>query len=234
MGPYVSSTYVSVKATCPDSCAFKREGCYATAMNGYTFVATLDKTTLTALNVTRYESEAIDGMFPRGVPQDGYRGGRDLRLHVSGEVSCSKGARLLAGSATRWKERGGGDVWTYTSRWESIDRNDWGEISVLASVQSTDKARQAIQRGYAPAITLPYFPRDKAFIVDGLKIIPCPAETRGKTCATCRLCFDDGKIRSQNAVIGFALHGRGSSAARRALGVIQGDVFAGLPLELRP
>src|SRR4051812_33324837 len=27
--PFVSSTYVSIQSTCPDSCAFKRSGCFA-------------------------------------------------------------------------------------------------------------------------------------------------------------------------------------------------------------
>ncbi|HKY50814.1 MAG TPA: hypothetical protein VJP45_06120, partial [Candidatus Limnocylindria bacterium] len=118
-GPYVTSTYVSIAATCPDSCRFKNNGCYDQAGPAAKHARARDAAAdgWSALEVIRAEADAIDRLYPNGVPQDGARGGRDLRLHVGGDVSCSRGAELLGEAARRWRERGGGAVWVYTHRW---------------------------------------------------------------------------------------------------------------------
>jgi alkylated DNA repair protein (DNA oxidative demethylase) len=91
VGPYVVSTYVSIEATCPDSCRWKNNGCYA--QTGFTrshmSKRELASRRMTSLEVTRAEAERIDGLYSLGVPQDGARGGRDLRLHVAGDLGWS-------------------------------------------------------------------------------------------------------------------------------------------------
>ncbi len=225
VAPFVSSTYVSIGATCPDSCTFKRAGCYVE--EGFTAEASrmMDKAARgkPGVAVIRQEAIAIMQSFGRGrIPQDGARGGRDLRLHVGGDVANTEGAELLAEAARGWRERGGGSVWTFTHWWRQIPRAWWGPaISVLASVETVDDFPFARRMGYAPAIVVGELPNgDRAFTAGGLRIIPCPAETKGKTCSSCRLCLDRDLIE-MNAAIAFQAHGRGAAELRKRLPVLQ-------------
>lgn len=220
--PFVSTTDVSIAATCGAACPFKGSGCFAEA--GFTrFQARqLDAAAegLTADQVIAEEARLVDGAFHgRRIPQDGARGGRDLRLHVGGDVGSALGARLLAGAAGRWRERGGGAVWSFTHAWREVPREAWGPISVLASVERPADIEAARAAGYAAAIVVDRFPSDKAFSVPGssTKIVPCPAETRGTTCVECRLCLDADKLARKNVTIAFEAHGPMARRAREAL-----------------
>ena len=222
--PFVCSTYTSIEATCPESCPFKRDangvagGCFADA--GYTgrAIKILDAAarwhdmspTSMANMVISQEVAHIDQAFHgKPVPQDGARGGRDLRLHVGGDVGTTFGAQLLGRAATRWRSRGGGAVWTYTHRWRDIPRSAWGpDVSVLASCETADEMNEARERGYPPAVTVPQHPSKKAYAMKGTdtKVIPCPFETKGTVCSECRLCLDVDLMK-MNKAIGFAVHG---------------------------
>lgn len=212
VGPFVASTYVSIASTCPDSCAFKASGCYAKAGATHLTMAGLDRAALglVALDVTLAEAAAIDALCPRGVPQDGAKGGRDLRLHVGGEVSCTKGARALAAAVERWLGRGGGAAWSFTHRWRTIPREAWGRISVLASCESMDDVTAATARRYACAVVVPRFPNgQRPFGFAGRRAIPCLNEAgTGLTCAQCRICLKDHAVLERGDLIAFAAHGR--------------------------
>jgi ParB-like chromosome segregation protein Spo0J len=227
MKPYMATTAVSIEATCPSSCPFKSapgvpQGCYSDAGFSRIKMQRLDEGArgLTPDEVTAEEARQIDDAFGGGpIPQDGARGGRDLRLHVGGEVSSTAGAKLLAKAAAWWRARGGGAVFSYTHRWKEIPRSAWGEaISVLASVERPEDIEAARKRGYAAAIVVEDFPSDEAFSLPGTnaKVIPCPAETRGTNCAECRLCLDRDLLE-MNAAIAFKVHGRQAEQAREAL-----------------
>lgn len=230
-GPFVVTTYVSIAATCPDSCAFKSGGCYAIAGATHLTLRGLDRAALdkVGLEVTQAEADALDGLWRSGIPQDGARGGRDLRLHVAGEVSCRKGAERLGDTARRWKARRGGRIWTYTHRWREIPRKAWGPISVLASCETPADARAANAAGYAVAVVVPTFPDGaRSFSYAGRRAIPCPAEVAAFeredseeplriTCSQCRLCMDDAKLRDRGLVIAFATHGADSDDAAAKL-----------------
>ena len=220
--PFVSSTYVSIATTCPNTCPFKAGACYA--ITGITGIAgrKLDAAAqgLTADQVIAEETRLIDGAFNRGrVPQDGARGGRDLRLHVGGDVGSTAGAQLLAGAAGRWRNRGGGAVWSFTHTWREVPHEAWASISVLESSEQPEDIRAARAAGYAAAIVVDKFPSDKAFSLPGstTKIVPCPAETRGKTCVECRLCLDADKLARRNIAIAFEAHGPTARRVREAL-----------------
>lgn len=220
-GPFCCSTYASIEATCSSDCPFKGHGCYVQA--GFTgrAVRQLDKlaTGRNGLDVARDEANAIDAAFPRGVPQDGARGGRDLRLHDSGDASAPPSAALLGAAATRWRKRGGGAVWTYTHAWRSVERKIWGKaVSVLASVERAEDIPLARAQGYAPALVVEQHDDGQAYDVQGTRIIPCPAETKGTTCVECRLCLDRDLVR-MNAGIAFAAHGSAVSSVLTALRV---------------
>jgi hypothetical protein len=243
LGPYVSSTYTSILATCPDSCTFKRNGCYGDTLQGYNPIRHLEERAKEwgwgALETTLEEAEVINAAFSRGVPRDGWRKrGRDLRLHVLGDVSCKIGATALAHEAKWWGLRGGGAVWTYTHRWRDIPRANWGsDVSVIASVETAKDIVDAHKAGYGSAITLVAFPDHRRFPVpglDGFRVIPCPAETRDATCVQCRLCMKSDWLHANKLIIGFAIHGRDSTRTKHHLRVLQGSMFDSLPLRLVP
>jgi hypothetical protein len=199
--PYCAATYVSIRSTCSDACPFKDAGCFA--QTGFTRFAVdpLDAANKTSSEAIADECRLIDAAT--GID------GVDLRLHVSGDVRTDAEAQALAGAARRWRDRDGGTVWTFTHAWRTVRRRAWGAISVLASVETPREARQARQRGYAPAIvvTPALWPADgRAFDFSGIRVIPCPAETRGRTCVECRLCLDR-PLHKMNVAIGFVAHG---------------------------
>lgn len=222
LGPFVASTYVSIAATCPSSCSFKDAGCYVQVGPTARHSAALDASAIgmTPTEVTLAEAALIDRTFVRGVPQDGARGGRDLRLHVGGDVSGELGAVELGEAAQRWRARGGGRVWTYTHRWKTVPRAAWGPwVSVLASCDNADEVEQAHARGYAAALVVPEFPREhRAFSYPrrSWDAVPCPVEAGAElTCAQCRLCMDDVELDRRRLVIAFAVHGPQDSSRKR-------------------
>lgn len=212
--PHVAATYVSISKTCPSTCVFKDNGCFA--QNGFIrrFTRPLDEQAmaLDPLEVTRNEVRLIDRSFGgKRIPQDGKFGGRDLRLHVGGDVPSEEGARLLAAAAQRWKRRGGGEIWTFTHRWREIPSGAWGVIHVWASTETAAEAKEAMARGYRASITLPIglYQGDtrQSYNESGvtLDVIPCPWETRKVPCNQCRLCLRDAL--PGNPVVGFQVHG---------------------------
>lgn len=77
----------------------------------------------------------------------------------------------LVEAGQRWRDRGGGAVWTYTHRHREIPRSAWGSIAVMASVEDGSEVRWALSRGYGIAITVQAFPRGpKAFTIHGAVI----------------------------------------------------------------
>jgi hypothetical protein len=127
----------------------------------------------------------------------------------------------LGEAATRWRERGGGNVWTYTHSWDKIEPEDFGPaISVLASVETPQEVVAATDRGYTPAMTVVAFHSSRAYSVPKtcVKIIPCPAQTRGGVkCINCRLCF---KKLPKGKAVSFHLHGCGATKAASRLPIL--------------
>lgn len=221
--PYVCSTYVSIKSTCPEECRFRNAGCYPQVGNSAQYVQQLDDSAvgMDGYDIALAEADLINRAWPRGIPQDGARGGRDLRLHVAGDTACTKSAYALGWAAERWRARGGGAVWTTTHRWREIAPYAFGPaISVLASVETPGEVLQAIDLGYMPAITMVEFRDKRAFSLPeapAVKVVPCPSQTRGIKCIHCRLCF---KKLPKGRVIGFQLHGNGARMAASRLPIL--------------
>lgn len=221
--PYVCSTYTSIAATCPNTCRFKGNGCYVQDGRASMAMEKLDAAGwhLEGTEVNKLEAEMINSVWAKGIPQDGYAGGRDMRMHTGGDFASPLGAFYLAEAASKWMARGGGAVWSYTHRWSAIQVETFGpDLHVLASVETAAEADQAIQEGYTPAITMVTFYREKAYNIPGskhLKVIPCPAQTRHRKCNECRLCF---KSLPKGVMIGFQLHGTGAAKARKRLPVL--------------
>ena len=229
--PFCCSTYVSIGATCPESCEFKRESdgtpgaCFADTGFTRRLIMRLDKAAkrFTSEQVGLIEAKAVSMLFSNGVPQDGARGGRDNRLHVGGEVANVRHAQALAAAEEGYRGHGGGTTWTYTHRWRQIARHHFGSIAVWASVEKPADVKKAVSRGYPVAVTVEKFPNgDKPFMFGGSKVVPCVYETRGVTCVKCRLCLEPPKpFRTGERAIGFQLHGGGANRVRFRLRKLQ-------------
>lgn len=205
------ATYVSIEATCPSSCKLKDDGCYAQTSG---FLGKLAR----GLN-----AEA-DGHDPNNAEvlliERSYGGGpvpagRALRLHISGDCSVPSKARNLAAAVARWQRRGGGPAWNYTHAWRKVSRRHWGKISVLASIEHVSQAKEVRKQGYAPALIVESHASPKAYVVDGTRFIPCPAQTREVGCTDCRLCFDADALFKRGAGIAFAAHGAKRNDVKR-------------------
>ncbi len=226
-GGRVSTTYASIKGSCPQSCELRQtEECYG-MLGRVGFVNQRldgDVSRSQPIKTAREEAAAIDASFRGGpVPQDGARGGRDVRLHTVGDAIKPKAARILADAIARLIERGANACWTYTHGWkEGVRRKDWGPVSVLASLDFLHEAPKARKMGYALARYVPLFPNGKrAWLEGGTTWIPCPAQTRKDVgCADCRLCFDDKALRKRNMGIAFVAHGTREKAMKRRLTVL--------------
>lgn len=211
---HVSATYASIKASCPSSCALRDSGCYAQMSYVSFHTRKLDKAVPKGMRpeaVARAERRAIRAAFRGGpVPQDGAKGGRDMRMHVSGDARTRRSAEILGSAAEEWRERGGGDVWTYTHAWRTVPREAWGQaVSVLASTEDPTDVESIQAQGYAPALVVEHHVSDKAYEVEGsdVKFTPCPQQTRQIPCSDCRLCFKADQLLEQNRGIAFAAHG---------------------------
>ncbi len=203
----VSATYVA-QQTCPDSCPFLDHGCFA--QNGFlggNIVKPLNRgvaTEMTRLEIAQQEANMIDGLS----------GERDLRLHVVGDSTTTDGTRALAAAARRYSSKHGRAVWTYSHGWRSLSRKSWGSISVLASCETTGDIADARRRGYATAIVVPEHRTKRLYRVGRAKILPCPEQTSGVSCADCRLCMRDDYLHDAGITIAFAAHGSVGSKAK--------------------
>jgi hypothetical protein len=220
-GRRTDSTYTSIKATCSNTCPLKNGGCYAQQSFVGMIVRRLDRLARqhSPLKIARAEAHAIDNCYGgRKIPK-----GRDLRIHTSGDSKTRRGTRLIANAVKRWQKRGGNKAWSYTHSWKNVKRSDWGVVQVLASIESTSQVADVRAMGYAPAIVVPEHKSDKAYTLDGsdVKWIPCVAQTRGKSCQECRLCFDTTRLYESNMGIAFSAHGTGAKKVKRFLTVIK-------------
>jgi hypothetical protein len=215
-----SATYVS-QQSCPASCPLRDSGCYAEHGPLGFITRRLNRSRGgTPAQLARLEAQAIDGLT----------GDRPLRLHVVGDCRTPAAARIVAEAAGRYRARRGSLVWSYTHAWRTVPRAAWGEVSVLASCESTAQVRQAQRKGYATALVVDRFRRDGVYDLPvtgsklpcaGVRVLPCPWQTRRVSCRDCRLCWDDGRLLACGLTIGFEAHGAGAARARLALPVLE-------------
>lgn len=212
-----AATTHAAQASCPSSCVFKDGGgCYAeTGRQGMFVTRVLNERAADEqanwLDVAVAEAAAIDEMEPEP--------GWPMRLHTVGDCQNDHAARIVAGAAARYVERGGGPVWTYTHAWRDVARESWGNVSVLASCENEDDVLAAHERGYATALVVERFDRDQLYVFGATSVLPCPSMTRHVPCSDCRLCTDDARLLDRGYSIGFAIHGIPATqrAARTAL-----------------
>lgn len=205
-----SATYVS-QASCPADCALRNAGCYAEYGHvGLVTNRVNAEEQINALVLAKREAKAIRALS----------GERPLRLHVVGDCRTDAAARTVAAACGEYTTRYGSPVWGYTHAWRDVPADAWGPVSVLASCERPEQIQAARDRGYATAIVVDRHVSDKRYTVDGERVIPCPQQTRGVSCAECRLCWDAGRLKRDRVSIAFEAHGVQASKVRN---VIEGE-----------
>lgn len=208
LGKNVAATYASIEATCPSSCKLKNNGCYAQL--GFVGIhnarLNAQRSSYTPTEIAELEAKLIESSFGgKSIP------GTFLRLHVSGDVKTKTGVKKLAAASLNYEKRGGGKVWTYSHAWRDLPKELWGQISVLASCDSLNEARMALKRGYAPSMAVPKFKDKKAYMIGGIKFVPCPAQTMDISCSDCKLCMRGDFLAKNKTGILFEAHGAAKS-----------------------
>ena len=192
-----AATYAS-QASCPTTCPFYNNGCYAESGPTGIHTRALNRSTDTALEVAQKEAAAI-----RAAAADPIQPSIPLRLHVVGDCATAAAAEIVAAAAAEYIKRKG-PVWTYTHAWREVPRESWGAVSVLASCETADDVAAARARGYAAAIVRN---QDRTERGGGLTYVPCPQQNSGVTCTDCRMCFRDESLLQVGTVIVFKPHG---------------------------
>lgn len=194
LGP-MACTYAPMQ-TCPDECPIKGE-CYGRTCKTGIIVHRLSKEAfkqrLLPCDVAKDEAAEIDRLGPE-VP---------LRVHVAGDCFDWHSAYLVGDAMDRFEQRTSQLAWAYTHAWPKYPVTCWAGARVRASCESMARVRQAREMGYKDAVLLvPEFESDKAYEVEGERVIPCPNQTKGIKCIDCQLC-----ARRSVKVIAFRPHG---------------------------
>lgn len=224
LGNGVAATYVS-QESCPKTCPFLEEGCYAELGNTGIHTRRLNKSTATPENFAIAEAmairDAVDKIYGDGQARRGkkihWHWYKPLRGHVVGDTTKVSNVRIVATAYELW-QRWFGEVWTYTHAWRRVARKHWRGVSVLASCETFLDVHKAHDRGYAAAIVVDRHAGDKAYRTKtGLRIVPCPNQTRGVTCKQCQLCWKDQWLLKSRTVIAFEAHGSGKERVKEKL-----------------
>ena len=208
----VAATYAPIAQTCPVSCPLRNNGCYAQSGNvGFKVRRTEEYSEgMNGDTVATLEGDEIADMAAHAPASHA------MRIHVSGDATSDYRAQQMARGAHVWA----GPVWSYTHAWPEVARKSWGRVSVLASCETLSQVILAAAKGYAAALVVASHPENgRAFTAPGgVKVIPCPSQTRGVSCTDCRLCWNDKLLLAQGACISFAAHG---ATKKRTLKVLQ-------------
>lgn len=209
IGP-VSTTYTT-QESCDKSCPFYGEGCYGESGMVAIHGRRLDKayTNETPEQIAAEESSAIEKLT----------GNLDLRVHTVGDCKTPEAARIISSAMRKHRRKHNRGAWTYTHAWRNVPAENWQGESVLASVETPEDAEKAMKAGYAVAMVVEKFESKKMYEKNGLKILPCPAQTNdNKQCVNCRACMNAESLLRTKTVIGFEPHG---SQKKKVLNVIQ-------------
>jgi hypothetical protein len=217
-----SCTYSSQVSTCPDSCPLKPKldakgkvietrGCYANGTAVSIHAARLNQADgQDAREAQKQEVEAIESLT----------GSLDLRVHVVGDCVDDTHAKALAKAMVEHQKKKGRKAWTYTHNWRKIKAESWNGTSVLASCDSLEQVKEAQAKGYACATIVDSFESERVYEKNGVKLLPCVYQTKGKKCVDCKLCLDSERLKRLGLTIAFTPHGGGKNKARLSLGMV--------------
>ena len=195
----VSATYTA-QQSCDSSCPFLKSGCYAE--NGPVACTTVRLNRAVGDSspeaIATEEANAINGLTGR----------MDLRVHVVGDCKTNEAAKIVANAMQKHRKKKGMLAWTYTHAWLNVKRSSWKKESILASCETANDVSKAKQLGYATTIIVDKFESEKMYEKDGMRLIPCPAQTsRNLQCVDCRICMKADILEKTGFTVAFEAHG---------------------------
>jgi hypothetical protein len=192
-----SATYVS-KKTCPKTCPFIHR---CLADDGHMGIHTkrIGQSTNTKLQMAKDEAKAIRGL----------KGEWPLRLHVVGDCTTDKSAKIVSDACKDYSLKHNQKAWAYTHGWRDVSRKSWGNVSILASCEKLSDITKAKKKGYATSIVVSEFESKKKYKKGKHNLIPCPQQAVNKdiTCVDCGLCLKSELLKKANLTIAFEAHG---------------------------
>lgn len=201
-GQPISATMRKVGAsgagTCPSTCGMLPEnggGCYAGTGNVGIHSRQSGYDPTDAVAVYRF----VQGLWD----------GATVRHHVSGDFFLGSEPDLpyIRSMAAAHRERPGVTGFTYTHGWRQIapvEFGDAGELSVNASCESVEEAREARALGWkSVVVVVPSTENRRSWKEGELHFTLCPNVTTGIGCVACRLCA----LKDRDTVIAFPAHG---------------------------
>lgn len=195
LGP-MSTTYAAI-GSCPSTCPMlKSRACYGmSGPIGWQWGKLSGNGAVAIAKAEAAEIAKLTGWY-------------DLRIHTLGDCSNDAAAKIVADAAMRFMRKRNRSAFGYTHAWRKVARRSWGKVSMLASCETTADVREARAKGWATAMVVKEFQSDTAHVIDGIKVVPCPEQTgRAPSCAHCRLCMQDEKLKAANVTIAFHAHG---------------------------
>lgn len=198
---------MTARASCPDSCALKANGCYADSGMVRMHWQRLDNKGITARQLTANIASLPKGtLWRHNVAGDLTHNGRDIdRETLSAIIDANRGKRGFTYTHAHDTE---------TNR-EAIQQANAERFTINLSANSPEHADDLAALNIGPVVTLvdidaPTHSTTPA----GRPIVTCPA-TRSDTinCATCGLC----QVSTRSAIVGFPVHGTSKKKAARVI-----------------
>lgn len=196
---------MSSNDTCPDTCAFRGNGCYAEAgplswhwkkLNAGLAGITLEELTSNIRKLPRHQLYRLwqAGDFP----------GDGTRLDAKGMnalISANRGRKGFSYTHYSPLDPHNADL---------IRRaNDEG-LTINVSAETLEQADLYAEAGVGPvAVVLPIDATESLKTPAGRTVMVCPASIGDTTCALCALC----QVPTRKAIIGFPAHGIGKAKA---------------------
>jgi len=195
-GPIPVST--SSADTCPESCPFRSQGCYA--KSGPLALHWL-KITAGNRGLDWDDFCSAIGALPRGSL---------WRHNQAGDLPGVGDERVIVALSQLVGANRGRRGWTYTHKHstganlDAIRNSNANGFTVNLSANNLQHADELAETGCGPVVVvLPSDQISNTATPAGRKVVICPAVTRdGITCASCGLCQ-----RQRSAIIGFPAHG---------------------------
>jgi len=206
-GPIPVTT--SSRDTCPSSCPFRGQGCYADAGP---LALHWGKVTAAERGVPFAQHCADLASLPPG---------QLVRLNQAGDLVHKHGRisrRFVRGIVAACRNL---KAYTYTHHKLNIGENlqmlrfaNRNGLTVNVSTETEAAADRAIESGLPAVLAVNSDePRDTWHTPAGNVVLVCPAQRRDTDCATCQLC----RTRGRRVIIAFRAHGTGKKKANQAI-----------------
>lgn len=193
----IATTY-RTQESCPTTCVLFENGCYA---RGRIFG-------LARKFGTDDNNQRVRDLV-KEVPPNG-----SIRFNVSGDFLSEDGtldADYVDACNYVADTRPDIKIIAYTHAWRQIDRSVF-HFSVNASCESLADLVEALDLGWQAVLA--DTGEMLGDVVEGRRVIQCPAQTRDVTCRDCNACAADTRTRP---IIAFVVHGNGAKKATAAI-----------------